>query len=296
MTADLELFKSVIKDLKAWFPAAAHVQRDLPGGGKWFFIPWQTIRDRLDDVVPNWEVSYTPPQYLDKYCVVSCSITILGATRQAVGNAPIDLISGSGKNMERGNAIERAIADAFKNACEAWGVARYLDEQTDPKAKADFIKYMQSSGDGRAANLNLQNQGLIQPRKTPNPAAKPFGMATTKRTMAIAPKEPAIAPTTADNFQYTPTYISRDQTKQFWAIAKKNEWTEAMVSIFLTDMECTDEEGVVSSKFIQVGDYEGICNRLANEKDRDEYKAIAYPAEPLSESEDIQNYLRAIEA
>jgi len=104
----------------------------------------------------------------------------------------------------------------------------------------------------------------------------------------------AIAPT--DNFQYTPTYISRDQTKQFWAIAKKNEWTEVMVSIFLTDMECTDEEGVVSSKFIQVGDYEVICNRLANEKDRDEYKAIAYPAEPLSESEDIQNYLRAIEA
>jgi hypothetical protein len=111
--------------------------------------------------------------------------------------------------------------------------------------------------------------------------------ATEMRSAAIAPSE---------DFQYKPTYISRDQTKQFWATAKKNDWTEAMVSLFLSDLECTDDSGEVSSKFIQLGDYEGICDRLADPNERDEYQAETDPEEPLSESEEIQNYLRSVEA
>lgn len=187
MTIDPELLASVIKDLKAWFPPEVHKERDLKGGGKWFFVPWQAIRDRLDEVVPNWECSYSSPQYLDKYCVVTCSITILGITRQAIGNAEIELLSNAGKDMSRGTPIERAIADAFKNAAEAWGIARYLDEQTDPKTKAAFIKHMQHGGDGRAAAWHHQNQGNTPTRPRNDPPARPFGQPTT------TPKKPAPA-------------------------------------------------------------------------------------------------------
>ena len=120
------------------------------------------------------------------------------------------------------------------------------------------------------------------------PLAVP-AQATEMRSAAIAAPSP-------DNFHYTPTYISRDQTKRFWAIAKQTNWTEAMVSIFLADLECTNEAGEVSSKFIQLDDYEGICQRLTDPEERDEYQAIAHPTEPLSESDEIQNYLRSVEA
>lgn len=187
---DQELLTSVIRDLKTWFPPELHRERELKGGGKWFFVPWQAIRDRLDEVVPSWECAYTSPMYLDKYCVVTCSITILGITRQAIGNAEIELLSNSGKDMSRGTSIERAIADAFKNAAEAWGIARYLDEQTDPNAKADFIRYMQKSGDGRAAAWHHQGDAPSKPQN--NPQAKPFGGKPTVR-QAVQPVAPAIA-------------------------------------------------------------------------------------------------------
>ena len=136
--------KEIIEQLKQPFPVAAHKERKLPGGGRWFYIPWQAIRDRLDEVCPEWEVSYSEPGYLGDFCHITCTITIKGVSRSAPGNAPIELLSSSGKDMSRGTPIERAIADAFKNASESFGVARYLDDQ-------EFVvKYMQSRGDGRA--------------------------------------------------------------------------------------------------------------------------------------------------
>jgi hypothetical protein len=136
--------KEIIEQLKQPFPVAAHKERKLPGGGRWFYIPWQAIRDRLDEVCPEWEVSYSAPGQLGEYCYITCTITIGGVSRSAPGNAPMELLSSSGKDMSRGTPIERAIADAFKNASESFGVARYLDDQ-------DFVvRYMQSRGDGRA--------------------------------------------------------------------------------------------------------------------------------------------------
>ena len=186
--------QDIITQLKAWFPPEAHGERELPGGGKWFFVPWQLIRERFDQVCPDWEVAYSAPAYLGDYCTIICTITIGGISKQGVGNAEVLLLSSSGKNMARGTPIERATADAFKNAAEAWGVARYLDEQTDPKTKADFVRYMQHSGNGRAADFYHRNQGNLPPRNgngssaSAKAQAKPFGQPL-KRTREISREE-----------------------------------------------------------------------------------------------------------
>lgn len=178
MTPDLERYKEIQPLLKAWFPPEDHVQRDLPGGLSWWFVPWQLIRERLDEVVPDWQVDYTDPIYLEDLCVIRCRITICGIVREAPGNAPLKLISGQGKDMARGTPVERAVADAFKSCCEAFGICRYLDEQTDKKAKETFIRYMHKGGNGRAAQVYRDNQAIAngeQPRKPVNRSSKPFG-------------------------------------------------------------------------------------------------------------------------
>jgi hypothetical protein len=182
--------RDIITQLKAWFPPEVHKERDLPGGGKWFYLPWQIIRERFDAVCPDWEVSYSTPSYLGDYCAITCTITIGDISKQGVGNAEIMLLSSSGKNMARGTPIERATADAFKNAAEAWGIGRYLDDQTDPKTKAEFIRYMQHAGDGRAADFHHRNQGNL-PQRSPAPSkiqAKPFGQSP-QRTREISREE-----------------------------------------------------------------------------------------------------------
>lgn len=152
-------FSEIIERLKQPFPPDLHAERDLPGGGKWFYVSWQHVRERLDEVCPDWRVEYGTPFYLDKYCVVSCKLTIAGISREALGNAEIELLSSKGKDMSRGTAIERAIADAFKNTAEAFGVCRYLDEQS--KDKREFtMRYLQSKGDGRGVKVAAENGWL----------------------------------------------------------------------------------------------------------------------------------------
>lgn len=124
-----KLTPELINALREPFPAETHKERELPGGGKWFFIPWQLIRKRLNDVYPDWQVEYGTPIYLGDFCTVSCTLTIAGVSRQAWGNAPVELLSKSGRDMSRGTPIERAIADSFKNAAEAFGIGAYLDNQ-----------------------------------------------------------------------------------------------------------------------------------------------------------------------
>ncbi|NJN38939.1 MAG: hypothetical protein HC790_09745 [Acaryochloridaceae cyanobacterium CSU_3_4] len=129
----------LLDQLKAPFPAADHQDRILPGGGKWFFIPWQRIRKRLNEVCPDWSVSYSDPVIVGEYVVVRCQLTIEGLTREGVGND-----KAYPDKQTYGTPIERAIADAFKNAAEQFGVGAYLDNQ-------EFvIKHMQKQGDGRA--------------------------------------------------------------------------------------------------------------------------------------------------
>lgn len=139
--------KQILTELKKPFPADSHKERKLPGGGRWFFLPWQVIRDRLDEVCPEWQVSYSEPGYLGDFCHISCTITIAGVSRGAPGNTPIN-------EKGWGTPIERAIADSFKNAAEAWGIGRYLDDQ-------EFVvRYLQGKGDQRGYKFFHENQQI----------------------------------------------------------------------------------------------------------------------------------------
>lgn len=177
-------FQEIITELKKPFPPEAHKERDLPGGGRWFYIPWQTIRDRLDDVCPEWSVSWSEPTYVGDYCVILCTITIVGVSRQAPGNAPIELLSKSGKDMSRGTPIERATADAFKNSCESFGVARYLDDQPF------VVKYLSKQGDNRGYKFAKENGEFeVGARGKPIASVKTISEGQVKRLWAIAKNE-----------------------------------------------------------------------------------------------------------
>lgn len=138
------LSPEIIAQLKKPFSPEQHKDRTLKGGGTWFYIPWQLIRDRIQEVDPNYIQEFGSPQYLGEYCIVSCTLIICGVSRQALGNAELEILSGKGLNMARGTPIERAIADAFKNAAESFGVAAYLDDQET------VIRIMSKAGDSRA--------------------------------------------------------------------------------------------------------------------------------------------------
>jgi hypothetical protein len=116
-------------ELKKPFPANLHEFRELPGGKKWVFLRWQTIRERLDEVAPEWISDYSEVQYLNNDAICRCGITILGIRKEAIASVPISITSSGGKEMSRGSAADRLAAEALKNTAEAWGVGRYLDDQ-----------------------------------------------------------------------------------------------------------------------------------------------------------------------
>ena len=234
----------ILPQLKAWFPPEVHKERDLPGGGSWWFVPWQTIRDRLDEVCPDsWEVHYGEPQYLGDFCYVSCTLTLCGISRQGVGSAEIQLLSSKGRNMARGNPIERAVADAFKNAAEQFGIAAYLDEQADAKTKQNFARYMHRAGNSKVAQQYKDNEAIArgeEPQRSErsNPAAKPFG-----RTAITDANSP----------------ISERQVKRFYAIAQQDGgFSDAAIQAFLA------HSGVNSATQIPRSQYDEFCKAVGD--------------------------------
>jgi hypothetical protein len=177
-------FHEILAELKKPFKPHQHYERTLPGGGRWFYVTWQDIRERLDEVYPQWSCTWTEPVFIGEYCFISCTISIAGVSRQAPGNAPIELISSKGKDMARGTPIERATADAFKNAAEAFGVARYLDDQ---KLTASL---MHKQGDYRASKFAKENEEIEVGAR---------GRSIKKEEISV---------------------ITEPQVKRFWAIAR----------------------------------------------------------------------------
>lgn len=241
-------FRDIICKLKEPFVPEDHEERDLPGGGKWFYVRWQKIRDRLDEVCPQWQESYTAPVYLDKYCTIGCTITINGVSRQRWGNAEIELLSRSGKDMSRGTPIERAVADAFKSAAESFGVAAYLDEQAADKREFT-IRYLHSRGDARAFKAAREN-GWV-PGNLPSTEQKREMAAQERRSPAMAK-------------------ISENQQKRLWAIAKNdggysNNGVKALLETY----------GLTSTADIPATQYSEICQKLA-----DRELAMTYNREP----------------
>jgi hypothetical protein len=139
--------QAILNELKQPFPATDHKERVLPGGGRWFFLPWQKIRARLDQIAPEWQTAYSDPVIVGDYVIVRCRLTIAGITREGVGND-----HAYPEKQTYGTPIERAIADAFKNAAEQFGIGAYLDDQQF------VIRHLQSQGDGRGVQFGMRDK------------------------------------------------------------------------------------------------------------------------------------------
>ena len=138
--------QKTLDKLKAPFLPAQHKDCVLPDGGKWLFIPWQLIRNRVEEACPSWSVSYSDPVVVGDLVVIRCTLTIEGVSREGVG---------SDKDYREGKTIERATADAFKNAAEQFGVGTYLNHPDN------VIRIMQQGGDGRANAYTDRRQEFL---------------------------------------------------------------------------------------------------------------------------------------
>lgn len=154
----LENVAEILRELKKPFPTEAHKDRPLPGSGRWLYVPWQAIRDRLDELFPlDWSASYSDPVVVGDYMVIRCKLTILiskgGITREGVGNdKAYPEVNDKGKSKTIGTPPERARADAFRSAAEEFGIAAYLDDQ------AFVARYLNSKGDGRGVKYAQENK------------------------------------------------------------------------------------------------------------------------------------------
>lgn len=162
----------IFPKLTAWFEPSEHDKRKLPGGGEWHFVKWQTIRDRLNAVCPeDWTATYTEITFANDLCIIVCTMTICQVPRQGVGSVPIEILNSEGKNTAYGDPVERAIADAFKNAAEQFGIAAYLDDQRGSADKKQaFLKYVSGKGQTTATPQKPSVTPSTKPSNSKQPA------------------------------------------------------------------------------------------------------------------------------
>jgi hypothetical protein len=141
----------LLKALKTPFPPEDHKERSLPGGGRWFYLPWQKIKSRLDQTFPEWQCSFSDPVITGELIVIRCRISIAGVTREGVGNSDAYGEKTSAGGYKFGSPVEKATADALKNAAEMFGVGAYLDDQQF------VVKYLHSKGDYRGVKFAQEN-------------------------------------------------------------------------------------------------------------------------------------------
>ncbi|WP_445634620.1 hypothetical protein NSTC745_06441 [Nostoc sp. DSM 114161] len=172
--------RRIQSELKKLFPADLHEVRELPGSNKkWVFLRWQTIRERLDEVAPDWMSDYSEIQYMGNDAICRCGITILGVRKEAIASVPISLQSSKGNEMTRGSAADRLAAEGLKNAAESWGVGRYLDDQPS------VVRYLWENRVQLSDQMEQEVRRLAEQYKTH------------AMTHVSSPKKPSSAPTTA---------------------------------------------------------------------------------------------------
>jgi len=178
--------QDLIARLKEPFAVTEHKERKLPGGGRWFYIPWETIRDRLEALFPlDWTATYSDPVVVGDYTVIRCQLTILlsqgGITREGVGNdKAFPELNQQGKSKTIGTPPERARADAFKGAAEEFGIGAYLDDQKF------VIRHMQTVGDSRAYKFAKENDWLDHGLPTANEGRSSDPISPVGKPMALS--------------------------------------------------------------------------------------------------------------
>lgn len=214
----------VLSQLTDWFPVEDHKERTIKGGSKWYYIPHQAIRDRLNEICPGeWSTTYEGPHLIDGEPIYHCRLTICGITRTGIGDK-------SNEPSPYGTSAQRAFRKAFVDAAEQFGIGAYLDEQTSEKTKRNFIRHMQQAGNGKAAVFYQE----------------------ARREADVASKfpDPAKAQSASRDL------ISDAQRKRLYAIAiQEGRYTD------IGFRRLVESQGFASSKDITKTVYDTLCDR-----------------------------------
>ena len=89
------------------------------------YVDSRVYQARLDAVAPDWRNEYTR-EYAGDRVIVTCALTVAGVTRQAIGESLQANARHDGSTVIEENAATSAEAQAFKRACSAFGLGRYL--------------------------------------------------------------------------------------------------------------------------------------------------------------------------
>lgn len=213
-----EELKRIIAEFKKPLPANQHKVRDLPGtSNRWIYLPHQAIRERLDEVAPDWTIDYSELQYIDNNCVCRCGITILGVRKEAIACVPISLLSSNNKEMTRGSAADRVAAESVRNASEQWGVGRYLDDQVY------VYRYLWEHRHELDDEMSGQLQKLKQQHSKALSSPKSAGKSTLPASFAQprAKEEGSVLHSMTDTSPVL--VITESQRKRLWAVGR-NEY------------------------------------------------------------------------
>jgi hypothetical protein len=89
------------------------------------YVDSRVYQARLDAVAPDWRNEYTR-EYAGDRVIITCALTVAGVTRQAIGESLQASARHDGSTVIEENAATSAEAQAFKRACSAFGLGRYL--------------------------------------------------------------------------------------------------------------------------------------------------------------------------
>lgn len=94
------------------------------------YVDARAYETRLDEADPAWSNAYLR-EYPEGRVVVTCTLTVGGVTRQAIGECLVLTANGAEEN-----AATSAEAQAFKRACAKFALGRYL--YSVPQVWADY--------------------------------------------------------------------------------------------------------------------------------------------------------------
>lgn len=186
-TADGKSFHDVKELFKEPFPPEDHKHfkvgqdKDLGCDAYYVYVPWQIIRNRIDEIVgvECWclqVVGYFADETGSP--VIQGRLNILGVVLEGVG-------FGKSRGNWQGSKTEIAYADLFKNCAEQFGFCRYLDDQAftigyllqskDSITKAmanQLMPYFQKKEAQRRRELGLDASGNMLAAEKARSAAK----------------------------------------------------------------------------------------------------------------------------
>ena len=231
--------EEILSKLQERFAPEEHKDRTLPGGGRWFYVPHQTITQRLNAVCAGeWHTKVGSTTVTGDYTIIILELTICGVTRTGIGDdKTFPELNDQGKSKIIGTPPVRAFRAAFKDACEQFGICAYLDDQ---KANRNaFAKYMALKGDMRAVKFEKENSEIEVGAR---------GIAKPKEQGSILHDMSGVSP------QKT---ISQAQAKRLWAIARNERGlSESDVKVIFAEFK------IQSTSEILASDYDKVIERI----------------------------------